>query len=440
MDRPLFPARARTTPPSLRLRVSQILAGIRTWQMFVVALALRLPVVWLRPPAVHPEPIRAGFTLAQRGYLGDPFAIPTGPTAHMSPAYPLVVAAVRSITPSDDACMHMLGVILAVVTSCNIAALLPVSRALKLPRESGTIAALMWLIPFFSWIELSGEFETPFSVAALLALVTLVARITASARPTMVTGAKLGLAAGVAAYVTPLVLPVTSFATIVGARLVRWKTQSLLAVLAGATLAFAAAILPYTLRNHHVFGAWFFMRDNFGLELAMSNGPNARATMDENIEARGGSFRHHPFISRAAAAEMRDLGEVEYNRRLETAAVTWIRANPVAFLKLVIQRAGYMVLPHAKHWYQRVIAGVISLMAIAGSVLLWSSRYRFGIRCLSAAILGYLAVYLLIEHDMRYMYPALFLESLIAASFLFVLAKWNDPASLQTEWDGNTYR
>jgi hypothetical protein len=384
------------------------------------------------------ESIKAGFTLAQRGYLGDPFAIPTGPTAHMSPAYPLVVAAVRSITPSDDACMHMLGVILAVVTSCNIAALLPVSRALKLPRESGTIAALMWLIPFFSWIELSGEFETPFSVAALLALVTLVARITASARPTMVTGAKLGLAAGVAAYVTPLVLPVTAFATIVGARLVRWKTQSLLAVLAGATLAFAAAILPYTLRNHHVFGAWFFMRDNFGLELAMSNGPNARATMDENIEARGGSFRHHPFISRAAAAEMRDLGEVEYNRRLETAAVTWIRANPVAFLKLVIQRAGYMVLPHAKHWYQRVIAGVISLMAIAGSVLLWSSRYRFGIRCLSAAILGYLLIYLLIEHNMRYIYPALFLESLIAASFLLVLARWNDPAPAQSEWDGNT--
>jgi hypothetical protein len=439
MDRPLFPARARTTPLSLRLRVLQILAGIRAWHVFVVAFALRLPVVWLQPPPIHTENINAGFTLAQRGYFGDPFAIPTGPTAHLSPAYPLVVAAVRSITPSDDACMHVLSIILAVVTSCNIAALLPLSRALKLPRESGTIAALMWLIPFFTWVELSGQHETPLTVAALLALVTLVARITASARPTMVTGAKLGLAAGVAAYVTPLVLPVTAFATIVGARLVRWKTQSLLAVLAGATLAFAAAILPYTLRNHHLFGAWFFMRDNFGLELAMSNGPNARAIMEENMEARaGGAFIHHPFISRAAAAEMRDVGEVEYDRRLGTAAVTWIRANPVAFLKLVIQRAGYMVLPQSKRWYQGVIAGAISLMAIAGAVLLWSSRYRFGIRCLSAAILGYLLIYLLIEHSMRYIYPALFLESLIAASFLLVLARWNDPAPPQSEWDGNT--
>jgi hypothetical protein len=440
MDRPLFPARASTTPPSLRLRVSQILAGIRTWHIFVVALALRLPLVWLlQTPPLRTENIKAGFTLAQRGYFGDPFAIPSGPTAHLSPAYPLVVAAVRSITPSDDVCMHVLSIIFAVVTSCNIAALLPVSRALKLPREAGTIAALMWLIPFFTWIELSGEHETPFIVAALLVLVTLVVRITASARPTIVTGAKLGLAAGVAAYVTPLILPVTALATIVGARLVRWKTQSLLAVLAGAALAFAAAILPYTLRNHHVFGAWFFMRDNFGLELAMSNGPNARPTMLENIEARrGGTFAQHPFISRAAAAEMRDLGEIEYNRRMKASAVAWIKANPVAFLKLVIQRAGYLVLPQAKRWYQRVIAGAMSLMAIAGAVLLWHSRYRLGIRCLSAAIFGYLAIYLLIEHDMRYMYPALFLESLIAASFLVVLAKWNDPAPPQTEWDGNT--
>jgi hypothetical protein len=286
----------------------------------------------------------------------------------------------------------------------------------------------MWLIPFFAWIELSGEHETPFDVAALLAIVTLVARITDRERPTIVTGAKLGLAAGVAAHVTPLVLPVTAFATIVGARLVRWRMRSLLAVAAGATLAFAVAILPYTLRNHHVFGAWFFMRDNFGQELAMSNGLNARATAEENFQA-GGTLTHLPFISPAAAEEVRDLGEIEYNRRMETAAVTWIRANPVAFLKLTGERLGYMVLPQDWHRYRRIVAPAISLMAIAGCVFLWSSRYRFGIRCLSAAIVGYLLVYLLIEHSMRYMYPALFLESLIAASFLVALTEWSDPAA-----------
>ncbi|HEY6823391.1 MAG TPA: hypothetical protein VI195_03055 [Steroidobacteraceae bacterium] len=391
-----------------------------------MAFVLRLALVPLRPPTAHTENIKAGFTLAQRGYLGDPFVIPTGPTAHVSPAYPVLVAAVRSITPSDDACLHILAIILAVVSSCNIAALLPISRALKLPPASGTIAALIWLIPFFAWVELSGEHETPFTVAALLAVVTVVIRTIERARARVATGAGLGFAAGLAAYFTPTVLPVAAFVTLVGARLVGWKPRGLLALLAGATLAFAVAILPYTLRNHHVLGKWFFMRDNFGLELAMSNGPNARATETEN-GAAGGTLQRHPFNSPATAASVRDLGEVEYNHQMQRAALAWIKANPRAFLGLVAERLGYMVLPQSVRWYQRVIAGAISLMTIAGAVLLWHSRYKYGIRCLTAAIAGYLLVYLLIEHDMRYMYPALFLESLIAASFAVVLlGMWRD--------------
>ena len=396
------------------------LAAVRTWHVFVLALVLRLPLLALRPPTVYTENIKAGFTLAQRGYLGDPFAIPTGPTAHLSPAYPALVAAIRSLTPSDAACLHTLSVILALITSCNIAALLPIARALQLPAAAGTIAALLWLIPFFGWIELSAEHETPLTVAALLALVTLLIRTLEKARPSVARGAGLGLAAGAAAYVTPTVLPVSVLVTLVGACRLRWKAPGLIAALAAAAVAFALVILPYTLRNHHTFGQWFFMRDNFGLELAMSNGPNARATEAEN-GAAGGTLRAHPFNSRITAAAVRELGEVEYNHQLQRSAFAWIKANPGRFLGLVAERVGYMVLPQSPRWYQRVLAGTISLMAIAGGVLLWRSRYKFGIQCLAAAVVGYLLVYLLVEHDIRYMYPALVLESLIAGSFAAVL-------------------
>jgi hypothetical protein len=417
--------------PSLGLAASRVLARIRTWQIFVLALALRLPIAWLRPLEPHVENIRSGFTLAQHGYLGDPFALPTGPTAHVSPAYPALVAAVRTITPSDDACVRALSLILAVITSCNIAALIPVSRALKLPRESGTVAALMWLIPFFTWIELAAEFETPLVVAALLALVTLVAR-SIDTPAGVATGARLGFVAGVAAHVTPTVLPVTAFAALVVARFARRRVKGLLAVSAGAAVAFAVAILPYTLRNHHTFGEWFFMRDNFGIELAMSNGPNARATKDENSRV-GGTLSQHPFSARRSAASLREVGEVEYNHRLRRATITWMRENPLAALKLIGAHLVYMVLPHGTRWYQSVIASAISLLSIAGGVLLWRSRYKFGIRCLAAAIGGYLLVYLLVEHDIRYMYPALVLESLIAGALLVVLLRiWFDRDAIES--------
>ena len=106
MDRSLSSTPTRGALRGMGLAASRTLSGIRTWQVFLVALALRLPIVWLRPLEAHAENIKAGFTLAQRGYFGDPFSIPTGPTAHVAPAYPALVAAVRSLTPSDAACMH----------------------------------------------------------------------------------------------------------------------------------------------------------------------------------------------------------------------------------------------------------------------------------------------------------------------------------------------
>ncbi|MBV9727075.1 MAG: hypothetical protein JO299_18080 [Gammaproteobacteria bacterium] len=407
-----------------------MLSGIRTWQVFALALALRLPIAWLRPLEPHAENIKSGFTLGLHGYLGDPFAIPTGPTAHVAPAYPALVAAVRSITPSDSACMHTLSVIMAVVSACNIAALLPVSRALRLPRAAGTIAALLWLMPVFAWIEVSAEFETPLTVAALLALMTLVARTIERQPATIGTGARLGLAVGLAAYVTPTVLPAITFATLAAARLARWSIRSVLAVGVGAAVLFTVAVSPYTLRNHQVFGEWFLMRDDFGLELAISNGPNARATKDENTDLKGSVLNRHPSASRTSAALVKELGEVQYNHLMQRTAVAWIKANPGEFMALVAQRAGYMLLPRSLRWSQTIIAGLISMMTIAGCVLLWDSRYRFGIQCLTAAVVGYLLVYLLIEHDIRYMYPALFLESLIAGSFLAVLGRIRDRDAL----------
>jgi len=402
----------------------RVITRIRAWQVFIVSLTLRLVANRVRggQPVVYTENLKAGFTLAKHGYLGDPFRLPTGPTAHLSPAYPVLVAAVRGLTPSDAICVRVLSIVLAVVTSANIAALVPVSRALGLPRGSGAIAAIIWVIPCFFWIELSAEHETPLTVLALLALVTVIVHTAGTARATLATGAKLGLVAGVAAYFTPLTLPAGALTTVVAARLCRWSVRGWLITFTAALFSFAVVIAPYTLRNYRDFGAWFFMRDNFGLELAVSNGPTARATMDENEEA-GGSMTDHPFHSKRGAEELRSVGEIAYNHQRERAAFDWIESQPRAFLTLVIQRAGYLVLPYSNRPSQIAVAGGIALAAIAGGVLLWRSRYRFGIQCLTGALAGYLFVYLIVQQQMRYTYPALFLESLIVGSGVAVLLR-----------------
>jgi hypothetical protein len=396
------------------------------WELFAIALALRLPAVMMRAPAELSENLNAGLTLARYGYLGDPFSVPTGPTAHIAPAYPALVALVRLLTPSDAICLRALSFILAVVSSCNIAALVPVARVLGLPRGSGLVAAVIWVIPCFAWIEFSARHETPLTVAALLALVTLVTRTVAQPAPAAGSAVRLGLLAGAAAYFSPTTLPVAVCTFCAGCPWRQWRLAGVLKITAIGTTLFVILIAPYTVRNHHALGAWFFMRDNFGIELAMSNGPGTQATADDNFRV----LHQHPFISTAAALEVRQLGEVAYNHRLQQTAVAWIRTHPRAFLVLLVKRAGYMVVPESPRWYQSVIAGFVSLAAIGGLVLLWRSPYRLGVRCVAGALFGYLWVYLLVEHDIRYLYPAFFLESLLAASLMVViLGRFAHPAT-----------
>src|SRR5688572_24107674 len=78
------------------------LAGIRTRWIFAVALALHLAVLAVRDaPFTHTENLRAGITLATKGYLGDPFSAPTGPTGHLAPAYPALVGAMHRVTDEE---------------------------------------------------------------------------------------------------------------------------------------------------------------------------------------------------------------------------------------------------------------------------------------------------------------------------------------------------
>src|SRR5688500_14952813 len=237
------------------------LAALRPRLLFLVALALHVWALAVRDvPEVLTENLRAGFTLIEKGYLGDPFIEPTGPTGHLSPGYPAVVAAAYSVTGSRQGARVLLSLLCAVVASYATALLVPLARALRLPPGSGALSALAWAVPVFAMLELSAEHETVFSTAiVLLALVTVARRVMAPelhARD----GVVLGAITGVGVHFTPLVLPMMLLAT-AGGVLARRPRPRMRASFVGA---FAAALVlvvtPYTARNWSVMGAPFFIR------------------------------------------------------------------------------------------------------------------------------------------------------------------------------------
>jgi hypothetical protein len=387
------------------------------WRVvFVAALALHLAAQALRSLSyTRTENLRVGVTLAEKGYLGDPFILPTGPTAHVSPVYPVVVAAVQSLTHDEDRTVAILGLIGAIVSAGNVAMLLPLARRMRLPPSAGPLAALLWVAPLFAWIELGAEHETTFTTAAVLATLLVVFSMLARAQLAGPEGAMLGAVTGVAAHFSPLLLPMVVGAMTLGG-LARWRTLRLRPTF---VVAFAAALIvvvaPYTIRNRAVMGSTFFIRDNLGLELAVSNADDAKPTAEANVEP-GSAMERHPFISRDAARRMRAMGEVAYNKSRMREAQAWIRTHPSGFLRLTAQRAGYLLAPYSRRPYQRAIATMLTIGLLAGLVVLWRAGERVTVAAVVGALAGYQFIYLFVQHDVRYVYSMMWIESLVAAA------------------------
>ena len=387
------------------------------WRVaFVAALALHLAALAVRSSSyTRTENLRVGVTLAEKGYLGDPFILPTGPTAHVSPVYPAVVAAVHSVTRDEPRTVAILSVIGAIVSACNVAMLLPLARRMRLPPGTGALAALVWVAPVFAWIELSAEHETTFTTAAVLATLLVVFTLLSRAELGARHGAMLGAVTGVAAHFSPLLLPMVVGAMVLGG-LARRRALRLHPTFVVAFVALVVVVVaPYTIRNRAVMGSTFFIRDNLGLELAVSNADDARPTAEANGQP-GSAMDRHPFTSRDAAERMRAMGEVAYNKSRMREAVGWIESHPSGFLTLTAQRAGYLLMPYSRRPYQRAIAAVLTIGLLVGLVMLWRAGERVTVAAVVGALGGYQLIYLFVQHDVRYVYSMLWIESLVAAS------------------------
>ena len=395
------------------------MASNRGRTLFVLALALRLLVLTVREPDfVETENLRTGFSLVSLGYLGNPFSAPTGPTAHVAPVYPLVVAAVQRFTMDKARTVGVLRILCAVVGALNVVLLLALAKALRIPDGAGTVAALFWVVPFFTWIELSGEHETVFTITAVLLVLIISVRRLRAVHLTATDGAVIGAAIGAGVHFSPLVLPALLFMVAVSLALRGPTARAYVRFASGAACAFLVVVAPYAWRNERVMGGWMLVRDNLGLELSVSNASNAFATADANFD-KGSTMTHHPFASVPDADEMRRLGEVAYNRQRMRIARAWISTNPGAFGKLVAKRAALILVPYARRPRQHLAADVLALLALGGFVRLWRDGYRAASLALVSTVMGYEAIYLLIQYDIRYVYPALWIESVAAGYFVW---------------------
>jgi hypothetical protein len=320
-------------------------------------------------------------SLASGHGFSNPFGYVTGPTAVCAPIHPGMLAVILHFWGDRPvAAVPSLLAEVAIQSLC-IVLLLRIAVAAFSSWIPGALAALAMLLatrPVPQW-------ETSSAWLALEA-VFLCAQLGIRSGWT---GAVMGLGWLVSPALAPASLSIV------------WLLRGRRYVMISAALA-VVVILPWTARNWVALHAPIFLRDNFGLELFLSNNDLAGPAQEDAEAERYGLW--HPGSNAAVAADLARAGEPKYFGRLQAEALDWIRNHPIRFLRLT---AGRVWLWWASGW----LLATISLLGFWG---LWLNRRNATGKAAAAGLLLFSVPYCVIQFNPRYTYPALWIAALMA--------------------------
>lgn len=368
------------------------------------------------------ESLQLACSLAQKGTFADPFqTMPTGPSAHLAPLYPAFLAVLMRWFGEDSYAGFAMGWAVIGVIGIHLALLPFLARRFRLGFSSGVVAATAFLFaeipPFVIW----ESFYVALLAMVLSCLMYDIATQTPSAAKIITTSVLWGVLLWLA--VVPLLVLLAWLGWIfVAAKMPRNQRLALL------LLPFLI-ISPWLVRNYRVFGHFIFMRDNLGLELAVSNNPCANFNFKTNELAR--CFEeNHPNKGMAEAQRVQQLGEYRYNRVRMREALDWIKHNPQTFFTMTAQRAAAFWFPsptgnpfEATATPRGILLGwFMVLLNLPGLWLMWKkNREATGIVLLW--LLLFPPIYYVIQFDIRYRDPILWAMFLPAGFFIVEVAK-----------------
>jgi 4-amino-4-deoxy-L-arabinose transferase-like glycosyltransferase len=387
--------------------------GIASGPVWIAAIAFLLRVAWIvightyRFKATDNnfgfgwEMGRIAAALASGRGFNDPFGPITGPTAWEPPLYPYLTAGVfLTFGIYSKASAFVLLTLNSAFSALTCIPIFLIARRIfseKVALWSAWAWAVLPNVMFWStrWI-----WETSLS-AFLLALVFWLA-LTLEDRDGWQPWFAFGLLWGVIALDSTSLL---SFLPASG--LWAWYQRSKVGKksLGGVVLAsvvFIGCILPWLVRNEKTFGRFIFIRDNFGAELRLGNGPGADGTWMEYL---------HPTQDVYALRQYEAMGELNYVAMRKRQALDFIKADYGRFAVLCVARFIYFWAGSPKATQPPWMSEVKNSLFLASSILtFWGlaralRRGRVGAWLLFWVILTIPAIYYVVFPSPRYRVP-----------------------------------
>ncbi len=360
-------------------------------------------------PHTRFEVTAVAMSLYEKGTFADPYGLPTGPTAHMPPFHPALLAGIYHLFGPTLAAGYVTWLVLIACHGAMWGMLPWLAARLGLSTGAGLLAGIAGaLLP--RW---PGYVEAPSAIAIGLMLVAFLARWEGPG-PTRSGSLLLGAAIGAALHVSPSLLPVAL-------GFVAWEAFGAarrpgLVRTALVVVGLALACVPWTLRNERALGGLFFLRSNFGLELRMGNHEGAGANLD--LSARAGTERH-PRTNEDEARKVKEFGELAYMRAAGREAREWIAAHPGEFLRLTALRVVQFWFGPVDDAVAALGIGLVTLLSAAGA---WRAFPVLSADRRAALLVPFLLfplVYYVVGFEARYRQPLDGLAHLLAASAFF---------------------
>jgi len=417
---------------SFKSRLGSFLA--RPGTIVVVAFLIRFGIYYhLRSHGPYPisqtlpfgyETGRIARALAAGEGYSSPLNVDTGPTAWMTPLFPLLLAAIFKIfgiySWSSWLVITTINCAFSALTAWPIHAI--GTRAFG--KATGVTAAWMWTFlrpaifyPVF-WVW---DMSMAALVFALILLATTYMKDSERPGAWAGYGALWGFGALTnAAMVSTLPFLMGWLALRLRARCKRWMQ-----LVAASLMMFALVISPWFVRNYTAFHKLILFRDNFGLELWLGN----------NVENPGiWSGWLHPNDNDAERALFKKLGELGYMDLKQRQAVEWIKAHPAEFVQDTAHRfidnwTGLdepIVDVLRGPWYEIgsvILAEIFPLLVFPG-VLLASRRRNPYTVPFAAVVLVFPLVYYITHTSLRYRHPMDPLLCVLASYALATPVAW----------------
>lgn len=375
--------------------------------IFVAALFYRLGWV-VATDQIHQFPlkemVRAGIDFARNGEIGNPFAIPTGPTATVTPVYPMFLGLIFRVFGTGVGAEIVKCVLTSAVSAVRCALMPFLALRVGLSFRTGLIAGGMSIFYIGALqTEIKGDWAEAYGAVVLVGWFLAAIQVSTDARLGLRRAAVFGLFCGLSLLLMPNFVVIVAGGLIVGGfQFLRKCPRQYLLWVGVMVLTAAVVISPWLARNSIRLGSPVWLKDNLGLMMLLSNAPGASWEIDgcnDLIDQRS------PVRNANEARKLKRIGEVPFYQAMMKESLQGIRSNPRRFAELTALRSFHFWFPLMKRNAIHVAAEwALTLTAFVGLYFLYT-KSRAAALLISSMWLLYPIVYYVVMWSSRYRYP-----------------------------------